>query len=99
MRIYGKSVSFVSGLKQNLEPNWQLFAKMSIFDEDFRSLMLPLSLTLNHEPVNGYILYMSKNVFKMMIKSNASFKYNDQKVSIRRLNLYSPVFLCFVQNC
>ncbi|MCD6118197.1 hypothetical protein J7K93_14445, partial [bacterium] len=24
------------------------------FDEDFRSLMLPLSLTLNHEPVNGY---------------------------------------------
>jgi len=43
-----------SGLKQNLEPNRQLFAKMSIFDEDFRSLMLPLSLTLNHEPVSGY---------------------------------------------
>jgi len=38
-----------SGLKQNLEPNRQLFAKMSIFDEDFRSLMLPLLLTLNAE--------------------------------------------------
>jgi len=46
MRIYEKSISFVR-LKQNLEPNWQLVAKMSIFDEDFKSLMLPLSLTLN----------------------------------------------------
>ena len=57
--VFTRKASASSGLKQNLEPNWQLFAKMSIFDEDFRSLMLPLSLTLNYEPVNGYYLLMS----------------------------------------
>jgi hypothetical protein len=33
-----------------LEPNWQLFGKMSIFNEDFGSLMPSLSLTLNVKP-------------------------------------------------
>jgi len=51
--VFTGKASASSGLKQNPEPNRQLFAEMSIFDEDFRSLMLPLSLTLNHEPV-GY---------------------------------------------
>ncbi|MCD6153120.1 MAG: hypothetical protein J7J07_04330, partial [Syntrophobacterales bacterium] len=60
-----------SGLKQNLEPNWQLFAKMSIFDEGFRSLMLPLSLTLSHEPVNGYEFYNHIIVSKDVIDKNA----------------------------
>jgi hypothetical protein len=49
MRIYEKIVNFVS-LKQNLEPNWQLFEDMSIFSEDFGSFMpSSLSLTLNVE--------------------------------------------------
>jgi hypothetical protein len=33
-----------------LEPNWQLFRKMSIFYEDFGSLRPSLFLTLNDEP-------------------------------------------------
>jgi len=45
--VFTRKASASSGLKQNLEPNWQLFAKMNVFDEDFRSLMLPLSLTMN----------------------------------------------------
>jgi len=45
--VFTRKATASSGLKQNLEPNRQLFAKMSIFDEDFRSLMLPLSLTMN----------------------------------------------------
>jgi len=40
-----------SGLFQNLEPNWQLFGKLSIYNEDFGSLMPSLSLTLNVEPL------------------------------------------------
>jgi hypothetical protein len=40
----------LSGLIQNLEPIWQLFGEMSIFNEDFGSLMPFLSLTLNAEP-------------------------------------------------
>jgi len=56
MRIYEKGVSLVrpetkSGAKS------AIICEMSIFDEDFRSLMLPLSLTLNHEPVDGYFLF------------------------------------------
>jgi len=39
-----------SGLIQNLEPNWQLFGKISIIKEDFGYLMPNLSLTLNVEP-------------------------------------------------
>jgi hypothetical protein len=31
---------------QNLEPNWQLFGEMNIFNEDFGSLIPSLSLTL-----------------------------------------------------
>ena len=46
IRIYEKNVSFSSSLIQNLEPNGQLFGKMSIFNEDFGSLMPSLSLTL-----------------------------------------------------
>ncbi len=49
MLICEKSVSFVR-LIQNLEPNWQLFDKMNIFNEDFGSLISSLSLTLNVEP-------------------------------------------------
>jgi len=49
MRIYEKSVSFVS-LIQNVEPNWQLFGKIGIFNKDCESLMPSLSLTLNVEP-------------------------------------------------
>ena len=48
--VFTKKASPSSGLTQNLEPNWQLFAKTNIFDEDFRSSMPPLSLTLNVEP-------------------------------------------------
>jgi hypothetical protein len=51
MRIYEKSVSFVRNLIQSLEQNWQLFGEMSIFTEDFGSLMPSLSLTLNVEPL------------------------------------------------
>jgi hypothetical protein len=35
-----------------LQPNWQLFGEMSIFNEDFEALMPSLSLTLNPEPLN-----------------------------------------------
>jgi hypothetical protein len=49
MRIYEKSVSFVRH-NPKFGANWQLFGKMSIFNEDFGSLMPSLSLTLNVEP-------------------------------------------------
>jgi hypothetical protein len=56
--VFTRKASASSGLIQNLEPNWQLFGKMSIFNEDFGSLMPSLSLTLNPafsgKPVNGY---------------------------------------------
>jgi len=65
--VFTRKASASSGLIQNLEPNWQLFGKTSILNEDFGSLMssLPLTLppaqraygpegTLNPEPVNGY---------------------------------------------
>ncbi len=38
-----------SGLIQDLKPNWQLFWKMNIYIENFRSSMPSLSLTLNVE--------------------------------------------------
>jgi len=38
-----------SGRFQKLVPNWQLFGKMSIYSEDFGSLMPSMSLSLNPE--------------------------------------------------
>ncbi len=49
MRIYEKSVSFVR-VNPKFGANSQLFGKMSIFNQDFGSLMPSLSLTLNVEP-------------------------------------------------
>ena len=46
-RIYDTKASALSGLIQNLGPPWQLFWKISISNQDFRSLMPSLSLTLN----------------------------------------------------
>jgi hypothetical protein len=37
--VFTTKASASSGLIQNLEPNWQLFGKISIFYEDFGSLM------------------------------------------------------------
>jgi hypothetical protein len=48
--VFMRKASASSGLIQNLEPNWQLFGKMSIFNEDFGSSITSLSLTLNVEP-------------------------------------------------
>ena len=48
--VFTGKASASSGLIQNLEPNWQLFEKMCIFNGDFGSLMPSLSLTLNVEP-------------------------------------------------
>jgi len=45
MRIYEKNIIVLSGLIQNVEPNWQLLGKMSIFNEDFGFSMPSLSLT------------------------------------------------------
>jgi hypothetical protein len=45
--IFTRKASASSDLVQKLEPNWQLFGKMSIFIEDFGSSMPSLSLTLN----------------------------------------------------
>jgi hypothetical protein len=49
--IMGKA-SASSGLIQNLELNWQLLGKMSIFNDDFGSPTPSLSLTLNVELLN-----------------------------------------------
>ena len=48
--IFTRKASASSGLIQNLEPNWQLLGKMSIFNDDFGSSMPSLPLTLNVEP-------------------------------------------------
>jgi hypothetical protein len=48
--VFTRKASASSGLIQDLEPNWQLSGEMSIFNEDFESLMVSLSLTLNVEP-------------------------------------------------
>ena len=49
--VFTRKASAASpGLIQNLEPNWQLFGKMNIFNEDFEPSMPSLSLTLNVEP-------------------------------------------------
>jgi hypothetical protein len=53
MRIYEKSVSFVRP-NPKFGAKLAIIWKMSIFNEDFGSLMPSLSLTLNSEPVNGY---------------------------------------------
>jgi len=47
--VFTRKASASSGLIRNLEPNWQLFGKTSIVNEDFGSLMPSLSLTLNVE--------------------------------------------------
>jgi hypothetical protein len=49
MRICEKSVSFVWP-NPSFGAQLELFRKMSIFNEDFGSLMPSLSLTLNIEP-------------------------------------------------
>ena len=51
MHIYEKA-SASSGVIQNLEPNWQLLGKMSLFKEALGSSMPSFSLTLNVEPLN-----------------------------------------------
>jgi hypothetical protein len=48
-RVFIRKASSSTGLIQNLEPNWQLLEKMTMFNEDFGSSM-PLPLTLNVEP-------------------------------------------------
>jgi hypothetical protein len=48
--VFTRKASASLGLMQNLEPKWQLFGKMSIFDKNFGYLMPSLSLTLNVEP-------------------------------------------------
>jgi hypothetical protein len=47
---FTRKASVSPGPIQNLEPTWQLVGKISIFNEDFGSLMPSLSLTLNAEP-------------------------------------------------
>ena len=49
MSIYKKRL-FLTGLINNLGPNWQLLEKMTMFNEDFGSSTLSLPLTLNVEP-------------------------------------------------
>ena len=49
--VFRRKASASSGLIQNLEQNWQLFRKMSIYNKDFGSLMPSLSLTQNVEPL------------------------------------------------
>ena len=48
--VFTRKASASLSLIQNLEPNWQVFREMRIFNEDFQSLMPSLSLTLNAEP-------------------------------------------------
>jgi hypothetical protein len=43
--VFKIEASASPGLIRNLEPNWQLFGKMSIVNEDFGFLMPSLSLT------------------------------------------------------
>jgi hypothetical protein len=48
--VFKRKASGSPGLIQKLEPNWQSFGKMSIFNEDLGSTIPSLSLTLNVEP-------------------------------------------------
>jgi hypothetical protein len=48
--IFTAKASSSSGIIQNLEPNWQLLGKMSLFKEALGSSVPSLSLTLNVEP-------------------------------------------------
>ena len=45
--IFTTKASASSGVSHNLEPNWQLLGKMSLFNEASGSSMPSLSLTLN----------------------------------------------------
>jgi hypothetical protein len=56
--VFTRKTSASSGLIQNLQPNWQLFGEMSIFNEDFRSLMPSLSLTPWPRPVFTLLNYL-----------------------------------------
>jgi hypothetical protein len=47
--IFMRKASALSGLIQNLELNWQLLGKMSIFNDNFGSSIPSLSSTLNVE--------------------------------------------------
>jgi hypothetical protein len=47
--VFTREASASSGPIQNLERNWQLFGKMSVFNEDFGPSIPSLSLTLNVE--------------------------------------------------
>ena len=49
-RVFIRKASSSTGLIQSLEPNRQLFEKMTILNEDFGSSMPSLPLTLNVEP-------------------------------------------------
>ena len=72
---------------QNLEVNWQLLGKMSIFNDGFGSSNPPLSLTLNVEPVNGY--QSLKYVWDLQIVALIYHK------GLHGLNvLYPGYFLC-----
>jgi hypothetical protein len=48
--VFTIKASVSSGLIQHLKLNWQLPGKMNIRNEDFKSSMPSLSLTLNVEP-------------------------------------------------
>jgi len=49
-REEGLCTSASSSVVQDLEPNWQLPGKMSLFNESLGSSMHSFSLTLNVEP-------------------------------------------------
>jgi hypothetical protein len=49
-RVFMKKALSSAGLIQNLEPNWQLLDKMTMFNEDCGYSMPSLPLTLNVEP-------------------------------------------------
>jgi len=85
--VFTRKASASSGLLQNLEPNWQLFGKISIFDEDFGSLMPSLSLTvskipLGGEPVNGYKIYLG--YYKNMVEIYISLTVQTEEIKYRR---------------
>ena len=48
--VFTRKASALSGVIQNLEPNWQLLGKTSLFNEALGSSMPSWFLTLNVEP-------------------------------------------------
>ena len=62
--VFMRKASASSGLIQNLELNWQLLGKMSIFNDDFGSSIPSLSLTLNkyYLPVPFFCLFLKKGM-------------------------------------